>query len=186
MKTTKNEAMAKIKLAMSMISAANNIINGIMNSVESGDDDDALFDWRNDLFDGQFDTAESAVDGLEEAGYALDEADAPESTIPDFTVEMESNGPVIKASVDDGTFEAWVATADYGTVQTGLMYHCKDSCFDIAVAEVPKGDLAKVNGLPEDNRDIITYMYGNPSEEDWTEKFRLSYDEIKAIAEDEE
>lgn len=80
---------------------------------------------------------------------------------------------------DGGTLTAYTSTCDYGTSQAGIVHYDKERfSTDIAMAEIVRGDLAKVKGRPEDNLDIDVMVYGNPEIEDYTKKYLISKEDI--------
>lgn len=183
--TTKSIIKAKIKLAMSMIEAANNIIANIRNDIDTKDVDDFFLDWRNDMFDGEFgDNADLAFADIADAGLLDNMNEGDEAPKPTVDVEYGLY-PTINIPVDGGALEVYMSQSDFGTYQAGIIYKCQDSIFDLALAEVKRGELARIKGLPEDNKDISLFVYGNPAQEDYTDCIQISYDEIKCIADDE-
>lgn len=87
---------------------------------------------------------------------------------------------------DGGRMTAYISTSDDNTIQTGCIYYDADNFpMDLCMAEVKKGDLAEVKGLPRDNKDIDLYLWTNPYSEDYTEVRTVSYkDMVKALSED--
>ena len=184
MKTTKNSIKARIKLALSLIKAAKEILSKIIKEIGAEDTDDYLFNWIDSIF--EYDrSVSSTYRELEEGGY-LDKIEEG-SEVSEFTVNMIGGiYPEIIIPVDGGEFSVYAAESDYGIYQAGMTYTCKGSLFDLAFAEVKRGEIAKNDGLAENNRDVDLYVYGDQSTEDFTEKIRFPYDKFEAIASDEE
>lgn len=81
--------------------------------------------------------------------------------------------------VDGGILQAYVNSSDYGTHQAGIMYVSEnDNISDLAMAEVKRGELAEIDHLPADNKDVSLYVYGDPLDENYTEKIQLSYENL--------
>jgi hypothetical protein len=57
-------------------------------------------------------------------------------------------------------------------------YRRNDYDVSIALAEVKSGELAETKGLPVDNKDVEVYVWGNPNEDDYTNKFDIAYKDI--------
>ena len=80
---------------------------------------------------------------------------------------------------DDAKLVAYTGTSDDNTRQAGIMYYTPDkSPLDLALAEVKKGELAKIHGYDPDNKDIDLMIWTNPASEDYTEKVRIEHDQI--------
>jgi hypothetical protein len=129
---------------------------------------------------------------LAELGYLKDMPEESENgnERPPVTVGLTCDTYLnIKVPVDGGVLEAFESESDFGIYQVGIVYDCNDNVnsavFDLALAEVKKGELAENSGLdPENNKDIDLYVFGDQTTEDYSEKISLSYDKFKEITDD--
>ncbi len=71
------------------------------------------------------------------------------------------------------------------TVQAGVMYYTDRDCMDLCMTEIKKGDVAKMEGLNPDNRNIDIYTWADPFDEDYTRKDTINYNNIEQAFEPE-
>lgn len=74
---------------------------------------------------------------------------------------------------------SYLSESDAGTYQTGAVYYNEEqSPIDICMAEIKKGELARVNHKEDDNRDIDIYVWDDPFTEDYTYKKTIPFQDI--------
>lgn len=121
------------------------------------------------------------------AGYITCESIEKQPQIDIPTIDININTFEISIRVPINNEDAFIASAsnaDYDTKQISLGYLCGDDFFDLALAEIKKGELARAHKLPIHNRDIDMYIYGNPYDEDYTEHKYIKYADIKSVIND--
>ena len=80
---------------------------------------------------------------------------------------------------------SYAGESDYDTMQAGITVKSpiegKDGKtyfneYDLAMAEIKRGELAEIDGLKPDNKEISLYTYSDPSSEDYTNKNQIDPD----------
>lgn len=90
--------------------------------------------------------------------------------------------PFIKTA-QGGFLNAYVCSSDCQTAQACTAYAgaLDDPGIELTLAEVKAGELAISDGKPEDNRDVDLYIYGDPHDEDFTERLTLRAEDIDEV-----
>ena len=186
---TKNELKAKLTLAVNMAEQTKTILDEICDELAPYAEDD-IFDMVNEIQSCERSDVNEMMRELEKNDY-LSDANITETGCPIPT-------PYIKYSIlgntevgitypDGDKLAAYLCESDFGTYQTGSMYYTRTgSPLELTLAEIKKGELAKIAGRSADNRDIDVMVWSDPYNEDYTNKFTLSYDDIETALEAED
>jgi hypothetical protein len=174
----KNEVKAKLELLANLAEIGEKLKEEITERVTAGMKED-ITQMLDDVKEGRKD-ADACMKELTSMGY-LDKAEEGEPVQTPY-IKYEHLGSLeLGVTYPDGDkLAAYLSEVDYGTYQTGSMYWYRGgSPMDLTMAEMKKGDLAKVNGLTADNKDIDVMVWGNPYEEDFTYKTTLRHEEME-------
>jgi hypothetical protein len=97
-------------------------------------------------------------------------------------IDVDKCGYVtLSQKVDGGSLIAGICSPDTdGTMQACVMYRTdEDNEFDLAMAEVKRGELAVADGKTEGNKDIDLYVWSDPTTEEYQDKFTIGYDALQ-------
>lgn len=116
----------------------------------------------------------SAFDNLEEG---------EDISLPSISIRYGGNVVGVSLTTKNGdSIDAEICYADNcETVQASLGYTTNKGKFDLALAEIKKGELAKACKLPEDNRDIDIYVWADPHTDECTDVRRISHTDILEV-----
>lgn len=187
---TQKEVMGKLALAVNLAAETKKMLGVIRQELDNQGvtSFDALFDISDRIMSGELSDVDDIMEELEDSGALDDMEEGKEILVPTISVDANNLASVeISLPMDDGgRMTAYTSTSDDNTIQTGCIYYDADNFpMDLCMAEVKKGDLAEVKGLPRDNKDIDLYLWTNPYSEDYTEVRTVSYkDMVKALSED--
>lgn len=176
---TKNEIKADLKLVINLIQESKRLLDNIYNNLEGTSSDiDEMF---VKIQEGEITEISRIMDYLEE-NECLANMKVGENISP-ATVKVGYNSTEISVehSVRGGVLKAYTSESDSKTYQSGILYSIDGNLFDLVMAEVKAGELAKAHKLPEDNKDIDVYTWVDPSKEDFTDNFTISHEECIAI-----
>ena len=180
---TKNRIRHYVTMAVNLSAATAVLLDKITDAANK--ERDAISDITTSIRNGSCTDIDEIMSDIEKTGYFDDMSEG--SDIPASEIEIDSNENIcIKQPVNGGKLIAFNSVADYGTGQVGLGYETPDgSVIDLSFAEVKNGELAKVNDLPPDNKDIDVYAYSDVFTEDLTQHNTIKYDDIKTALEAE-
>lgn len=132
-----------------------------------------------------------AVDAVQDYRMTPDEAigviaeilggkpERPDAAPPTVEVDPAGLSVTVSRRVDGGTLISGICDADFGTAQAVLMYRDEGGDeYDLAMAEVKRGELALSDGKPEGNRDVDLYVWADPLSEGYTSKHTLRHEEF--------
>lgn len=180
---TKSKIRRYVTMAVNLSAAAAVLLDEIIDATD--EECDVIFDITDSIRDGSRTDIDEIMSDIEKTG-CFDNI-SEDGNIPTSEIEIDKNGNIcIKQPVNGGKLIAFNSVADYGTGQVGLGYEAPDgSVIDLSFAEVKNGELAKVNNLPPDNKDIDIYLYSDVFTEDFTQHNTIKYDDIKTALEAE-
>lgn len=170
---------AKIQLMMSFAQATAKIKELIVNSFAESIDDGIfnLLDAIQVCEESNIDNIMSKIeDYLQDAKLMEGQPVAvPYVSCGDYIYSMEAG-----VQYPNGErLAAYVSESDLETFQAGSIFYATDnSPIDLTMAEIKKGELAKVHKLPEDNKDIDVYVWSDVNTEDYTKRFSLNHADI--------
>ena len=115
------------------------------------------------------------------------QVDAPTIIVDLLDSDSVADIQVTASLKDGGELETSVTDIDgSGTRQVFINYKDEEkNLIDLCGVEIKKGELAKSNGLPENNKDIDIYTYADPYSEDYTSKETIKYEDIQNALEPE-
>lgn len=174
----KNIMKAKISLLISFAAASAKLKEQIVDSF--GDSiNDQVFDLLDRIQSNETSNIDAIMEELEP--YFSDENEEgqpvaiPYISYGDYMYSIETG-----VKYPDGErLVAYLSESDYNTIQTGTMFYtANNNPIDLTMAEIKKGELAKIYYLPEDNKDIDIYVWADETSEDITHNFRLNHSSI--------
>lgn len=128
------------------------------------------------------DTA-GTVEALEKIGF-MENREEGECAVRPF-IKTAQGGAIVTAVIkaQGGFPNAYVCSSDCQTAQACTAYAgaLDDPGIELTLAEVKAGELAISDGKPEDNRDVDLYIYGDPHDEDFTERLTLRAEDIDEV-----
>lgn len=140
--------------------------------------DDKVFDDLDALGDGEM-TAEEFLEENADEFKHINELENSEYIVPAIDIDLGSLYATVSQKVDGGTLVAGVCESDKGTYQNYITYHNEENAeVNLALAEVKRGDLAECDGKPADNKDIDLYIWSDPREEDYQQRYTFSYEDL--------
>lgn len=191
---TRQQLEAKIRLLENLANIANSIEEDILDDLEevrdSSDDLDGFLETLNQFRTGEI-TGQTLLKELDPYISKLENGQQVEA--PKIIVDLIDSDSIADIQVtvplkDGGELETSVTDIDgSGTRQAFINYRDEEkNLIDLCGVEIKKGELAKANGLQEDNKDIDIYTYGDPYSEDYTDKTTIAHEDIeKAIGKDD-
>lgn len=187
---TKKELEGRLALAVNLAAETKKVLETVRQELDDQGvtSSDAIFDLSDRIMSGELSDVDDIFEELEDSGALDDMEEGEKILIPTISLDANNLTSVeVSLPMDDGgRMTAYISTSDDNTIQTGCIYYDADNFpMDLCMAEVKKGDLAEVKGLPRDNKDIDLYLWTNPYSEDYTEVRTVSYkDMVKALSED--
>lgn len=181
---TKNGLRAKLQLMVSFAEATAKLKGQIINSF-TGSTDDNIFDLLDKIQNCETTDMSEIMNSLEKYFQSANIKEGQLISIPYvnygdcmYSIEVGVQYPNGEA------LTSYVAESDSGTFQTGSVFYTTDETpLDLTMAEIKKGDLAKVYDLSEDNQDIDLFVWSDVSTEDSTHSFRLKHADILQVLE---
>lgn len=120
--------------------------------------------------------------------FAFDNMEEGEDVILP-SIKIRHGGDMIDVSLATKYGDSVDATICYadnyeaGSVQASIGYtinkgKTNELPIDLALAEVKRGELAKVNELPRDNKDIDIYLWTDPYTNEYTNMYRIKHTDV--------
>lgn len=190
---TRQQLEAKIRLLENLANIANSIEEDILDDLEEvRDNSDDLdgFEYILKHFRTGNLTRQTLLEELDP--YISKLENGKQVDTPTIMVDLLDSDSVADIQVtvplkDGGELEMSATDIDgSGTRQVFINYKDEEkNLIDLCGVEIKKGELAKANGLQEDNKDIDIYTYGDPYSEDYTDKTTIANEDIeKALGKD--
>ena len=102
--------------------------------------------------------------------------DGEDVKLPHISLTHQGTVQALNYAVDGGTLQVYCCMSDYGTRQVGMAYLTPNRVpFDLSLAEVKRGSLAEVHGLPANNKDLDLYVWEEPCTEDFTKQIHINH-----------
>lgn len=101
-------------------------------------------------------------------------------TMPKLSITHGGNMLTLSLPTNGGTLEATAATSYIAeSDQVSLVYKTPDGdLIDLVFAEVKTGELAKVHGLPKNNKQVDMLVWSDPHTENYTHRFEIPYSDL--------
>lgn len=184
MEITKKALLERLRLLSNLSHEAENLKKGILKDLPKKSMDPLCACVIEGIVNSGGKDLEKQFASLEKNGLLDCLPEGEDISFPAVKITGDGRFIDVDRPVDGGVLTAYSFVSDYGTCQTGLSYRTDDGIVtDIACAEVKRGELAKVNGYPEDNKDVDVYVWGDLYSEDFSEHFSISHDELESMSE---
>ena len=183
---TKQRVKATLELAVNMAQQTKKLLDTLQEDIQP---DAFVSNYISKIQTCEKTDVKKIMEALETFGYFKGMEEGEKFTYPQ--VSVNPNIPTdIEVSIPGKNGErltAYVYESDFGTLQAGTVYYDKDnSPLDLSLAEIKKGELAENSGLDKDNQDIDLMVWSDPHNEDYTNSYRISHDDIKNALECDE
>ncbi len=135
-------------------------------------------------------TLEEAIENMDSYSAFDNLEEGEDISLPSISIRYGGDVVGVSLTTKDGdSIDAEICYADNceeGSVQASIGYtknkgKANEQLFDLALAEIKKGELAKACKLPEDNRDIDIYVWADPHTDEFTDMRRISYTDILEV-----
>lgn len=185
---TKQRVKATLELAVNMAQQTKKLLDTLQTDIMQ-QPDAFIPAYMSKIQNCEKTDANKMMEDLEVFGYLKGMEEGEKLTCPQ--VSVNPNIPTdIEVSIpikDSERLTAYVHESDFGTLQAGTVYYDKDnSPLDLSLAEIKKGELAENSGLDKDNQDIDLMVWSDPHNEDYTNSYRISHDDIENALECDE
>lgn len=180
----KNRIHAQLKMIEQLSDISKEIAKNILKNIPSADAELISILSHTEALH-----ADKVMEFMKRYNYIDDSETDYDITIPEINIHPDTLFCDMTVPVDGGKLSVFNSCSDNNTQQMGIGYlYGEDGDFiDLALTEVKRGELAVIDGLPEDNKDIDLYVYSDPHDEDYTEKIHIAFNDIaEALSCDEE
>lgn len=181
MSYTKNEIRAMLEQYLNL-SAQSNALLGMIESALLQSNPLNKYSVKailSNLRRGLSSDPDEIIDFLSSRGAFLKMEDGDEVKNPSLELSFGGKCVLVKQSVDGGMLCASIMPSECATSQAGIHYTSPDGILtDFALSEVKRGELAESSGYPADNKNVDLYIWGDPYNEDYTEKLSFSYESL--------
>lgn len=133
-------------------------------------------------------TPEEAIENIDSYSAFDNLEEGEDISLPSISIRYGGDVVGVSLTTKEGdSINAEICYADNcETVQASLGYttnkgKANEQWFDLALAEIKKGELAKACKLPEDNRDIDIYVWADPHTDECTDVRRISHTDILEV-----
>lgn len=180
---TQKEVMGKLALAINMAEQTKRLLEAVGQELAASGIPRINYFFEcfiaEDIMSGEYTDIDTVMEKMKDFMVHMEEGE--EILTPTISVNTSNIASVeVSLPLDDGgRMTAYTSISDDNTVQTGCIYYDTEGFpMDLCMAEVKKGDLAEIKGLPRDNRDIDIYLWANPYSDDYTEVHTVLYEDV--------
>lgn len=166
---TKNELKAKLSLLEDIKRLEAELKEEILSSIEKS---------HGSALHANLENADECYFMLRNMGYLDKMEDGEVVAIP--YIRQDNSFLEIGVTYPDGDkLASHLSRLDTNSFQVGSLYYDKDDYpVDLALAEIRKGELAKQENRPVNNKDIDIYVWSDPFDEDYTRNFLIKNSDI--------
>lgn len=179
---TQNKVKALLRIMDNLNSVVSNIKSELIESLTPNNEDDLI-----PLLNDPNLSGDDVFAYLKENAYFKNAhiEKGGNVSIPELELDTAAMSMRINLHIDDIVLSAYNSCADYGSEQISICCNKNHSAydFDVALAEIKRGELATVHNMPADNKNIDLYVFCNPEQEDYTYKTQMEYDAVMSVTE---